>query len=80
MLDIAASLSKELKGQDADIILSIAHLDYVQDMELMQSGLFDVILSGYDHYYIAWDNRKSVWIDSGEDAEKVRLMNVHMKS
>jgi 5'-nucleotidase/UDP-sugar diphosphatase len=80
VLDTAAALSNELKGQGADLIVALAHLDYVQDMELMQSGLVDVILSGHDHYHIAWDNGKSVWMDSGEDAEKVGVMDVHMKS
>ena len=49
-------------------------------MELFQSGIVDVLLSGQDHYYIFQDNGKSLWMDSGEDAEKVGVVDVHMKS
>ena len=80
VVDTAAALSKELKGQGANLIVALAHLDYVEDMELFQSGLVDVLLSGHDHYHILFDNGKAVWMDSGEDAEKVGVMDVHMKS
>ena len=80
VISTAAALSKELKGQGANLIVALAHLDYVQDMELMQSGLVDVVLSGHDHYHIMFDNGRAVWMDSGEDAEKVGVMDVHMKS
>jgi len=58
----------------------LAHLDFVEDMELFQSGIVDILLSGQDHYYIFQDNGKSLWMDSGEDAEKVSIVDVHMKS
>ena len=80
VVDTAAALSKELKGQGANLIVALAHLDYVEDMELFQSGLVDVLLSGHDHYHILFDNGRAVWMDSGEDAEKVGVMDVHMKS
>jgi len=80
VVDTAAALSKELKGQGANLIVALAHLDYVEDMELFQSGVVDVLLSGHDHYHILFDNGKAVWMDSGEDAEKVGVMDVHMKS
>ena len=80
VVDTAAALSKELKGQGANLIVALAHLDYVEDMELFQSGLVDVLLSGHDHYHILFDNGKAVWMDSGEDAEKVGVIDVHMKS
>jgi 2',3'-cyclic-nucleotide 2'-phosphodiesterase (5'-nucleotidase family) len=80
VVDTAAALSKELKGQGANLIVALAHLDYVEDMELFQSGLVDVLLSGHDHYHIFFDNGKAVWMDSGEDAEKVGVIDVHMKS
>ena len=80
IMDTAKELAKELKGQGANLIVAIGHLDYVEDMELLQSGLVDVLLSGQDHYHIFFDNGKDVWIDSGEDGEKVGVLDVHMKS
>ena len=80
VMDTAATLAKELRGQGANLIVALAHLDFVEDMELFQSGIVDVLLSGQDHYYIFQDNGKSLWMDSGEDAEKVGVVDVHMKS
>ena len=80
VMDTAKKLAKELKGQGADLIVALAHLDFVEDMELFQSGVVDILLSGQDHYYIFQDNGKSLWMDSGEDAEKVGVVDVHMKS
>ena len=80
VMDTAATLAKELRGQGANLIVALAHLDFVEDMELFQSGIVDVLLSGQDHYYIFHDNGKSLWMDSGEDAEKVGVVDVHMKS
>jgi len=80
VIDTAAALAKELRGQGANLIVALAHLDYVEDMELLQSGIVDVLLSGHDHYHILFDNGKAVWMDAGEDAAKVGVMDVHMKS
>ena len=80
VMDTAKKLAKELKGQGADLIVAIGHLDFVEDMEILQSGLVDVLLSGQDHYHIFFDNGKDVWMDAGEDAEKVGVLDVHMKS
>ena len=80
VMDTAKKLAKELKGQGADLIVAIGHLDFVEDMEIVQSGLVDVLLSGQDHYHIFFDNGKDVWMDAGEDAEKVGVLDVHMKS
>jgi len=80
VMDTAKKLAKELKGQGANLIVALAHLDFVEDNELFQSGIVDILLSGQDHYYIFQDNGKSLWMDSGEDAEKVGIVDVHMKS
>ena len=80
VMDTAKKLAKELKSQGAHLIVAIGHLDFVEDMEIIQSGLVDVLLSGQDHYHIFFDNGKDVWMDAGEDAEKVGVLDVHMKS
>ena len=64
-LDTAKALARELKGQYANLIVALVHLDYLEDMELVQSVLVDVVLSGHDHYSISWDDAKTVWMDSG---------------
>jgi 2',3'-cyclic-nucleotide 2'-phosphodiesterase (5'-nucleotidase family) len=78
VIDTAAVLSNELKAQGVNLIVALAHLDYFQDMELMQSSLVDVMLSGHDHYHILFDDGKAIWMDAGEDAEKVGVVDVHM--
>ena len=80
VMDTVKDLHKELKRQGADLIVALSHTDFVEDMEIIQSGLVDVLLSGHDHYHIFFDNDKAVWIDSGEFAEKVGILDVHMNS
>ena len=80
IMDTAKELAKKLKDQGANLIVALAHLDFVEDMEILQSGLVDVLLSGHDHYHIFFDNGKDVWLDAGEDGEKVGVLDVHMKS
>ena len=46
----AKALAKELKGQGANLIVALAHIDVLEDQELIDSGIVDVLLSGHDHY------------------------------
>ena len=80
VMEIVKDLYKELQGQGANLIVALAHLDFVEDMELLQSGLVDVVLSGHDHYHIYFDNDKDIWMDAGENAERVGIVDIHMKS
>jgi len=76
----AKALAKELKGQGANLIVALAHIDVLEDQELIDSGIVDVLLSGHDHYSISWDDGRSVWMEAGEDSEKVAVMDVKMTS
>jgi 5'-nucleotidase / UDP-sugar diphosphatase len=38
-----------IRKQGADLVVGVVHADHGQDQEMMQSHLFDVILSGHDH-------------------------------
>ncbi|SVC89591.1 uncharacterized protein METZ01_LOCUS342445, partial [marine metagenome] len=79
-MDTAKALTKELKGQGANLIIALAHLDIIEDLKLAQSGIVDVILSGHDHDYITWDDGTVAWMEAGENSEKVGVMDLHMKS
>ena len=37
VLDTAANLAKELKGQGANLIVALAHLDFTEDIKLVRS-------------------------------------------
>ena len=76
----AKALAKELKGQGANLIVALAHIDVIEDQELIDSGIVDILLSGHDHYLITWDDGKVVWMEAGEDSEKVGVMDVSMTS
>ena len=80
VLQTAKVLAKELRGQGANLVVALAHLDFAEDLELVRSDIVDVLLSGHDHYYISWDNDKVLWMDSGENSEKVGIMDIHMRS
>jgi 2',3'-cyclic-nucleotide 2'-phosphodiesterase (5'-nucleotidase family) len=80
VLQTAKVLAKELRGQGANLVVALAHLDFAEDLELVQSDIVDVLLSGHDHYHISWDNDKVLWMDSGENSEKVGIMDIHMRS
>ena len=80
VMETVKALAKELKGQGANLIVALAHLDIIEDLEIVQSGLVDVVLSGHDHDHITWDDGTVVWMESGENSEKVGVMDVHMKS
>ena len=69
VLQTAKDLAKELRGQGANLVVALAHLDFAEDLELVRSDIVDVLLSGHDHYYISWDNDKVLWMDSGENSE-----------
>ena len=56
IMDTAKELAKKLKDQGANLIVALAHLDFVEDMEIHQIGLVDVLLSGHDQYNIFFDN------------------------
>jgi 2',3'-cyclic-nucleotide 2'-phosphodiesterase (5'-nucleotidase family) len=76
----AKALAKELKGQGANLIVALAHIDVLEDQELLDSGIVDVLLSGHDHNSISWDDGRSVWMEAGEDSEKVAVMDLKMTS
>ena len=80
VLDTAKALAKELKGQGANLIVALTHIDVIEDQELIDSGIVDILLSGHDHYLITWDDGKVVWMEAGEDSEKVGVMDVSMTS
>ena len=79
-VETTKKFAKQLRNQGANLVVALAHLDYLEDLEVLNDSGVDVLLSGHDHYKITWDNMNSVWMESGEDAENVAVMDITMES
>ena len=79
-VETTKKFAKQLRSQGANLVVALAHLDYLEDLEVLNDSGVDVLLSGHDHYKITWDNKRSVWMESGEDAENVAVMDITMES
>ena len=76
----AKKYAKQLRSQGAHLVVALAHLDYLEDLDVLNNSGIDVLLSGHDHYKITWDNKRSVWMETGEDSESVAVMDLTMES
>ena len=45
VLQTAKELAKELRGQGANLVVALAHLDFAEDLDLVRSDIVDVLLS-----------------------------------
>ena len=79
-VETTKKFAKQLRNQGANLVVALAHLDYLEDLDVLNDSGVDVLLSGHDHYKITWDNMNSVWMESGEDAENVAVMDITMES
>jgi 2',3'-cyclic-nucleotide 2'-phosphodiesterase (5'-nucleotidase family) len=79
-VETTKKFAKQLRNQGANLVVALAHLDYLEDLDVLNDSGVDVLLSGHDHYKITWDNKRSVWMESGEDAENVAVMDITLES
>lgn len=69
--------SKALRAAGADLVVAVTHTDFMRDLEIMRSGLVDILLTGHDHdLRIAYDNRV-VMVESGEEGETVTAIDIY---
>ncbi len=76
---VAATLAeraKALRAQGADFIVGIVHAERHIDNNIHDLGIVDVLLSGDDHDIRFLYNRKSVFMESGEDALYVMALDI----
>ncbi len=68
--------SRLLRAAGADLVIAVTHTDFARDLEIMRSGLVDVLLTGHDHdLRIVYDNRV-VMVESGEDGQIVTAVDI----
>lgn len=67
---------KALRSEGVDLVVAVTHTDFTRDLEIIRSGLVDVLLTGHDHdLRLVYDNRV-VMVESGEEAEYVTAIDI----
>ena len=74
--DTALAKAKELKAQGADMVVAVAHAKREIDLDLYQSGAFDIILSGDDHDLALFYDGRTVLAESMTEANYVTAIDV----
>ncbi len=68
--------AKSLREQGAEFIVGVVHAERHIDTEIFDHGIVDVLLSGDDHDIRFIYNRKSVFVEGGEDALYVLALDI----
>lgn len=76
LLETARSAADGLRAQGADLVAAIAHTAIDEDLELVRSGVADVILGGHDHLLMSYYNGKTILVESASQAEYVTVLDL----
>ena len=76
--EVAAELGGSLREEGADLIVALAHTDVAEDLALREQGAVDLLLSGDDHLLTAVYDGDMLFAESGEQAEWVTVIDLHL--
>ena len=68
--------TEQLRKEGADIIVAVSHTDRREDMEMLRTGLVDIILSGDDHDLTVLFDGATVLMESRSQADHVALLDL----
>ena len=77
--DAAASEAGNLRDAGADLVVALTHTDIGEDEELIARGDVDIILSGDDHLLRADYDGDVLFVESGEQADWVSVVDLHLE-
>ena len=78
VVEVAAEQAKTLREAGADLVIALAHTDRAEDAALMRQGTVDLLLSGDDHDMKIEVGPETIFVESGEQAEFVTIVEVAM--
>lgn len=74
--EVAAEQAKALRDSGAHLVIALAHTDASEDQELLDQGVVDMILSGDDHKLQIEYDQKALFVESGEQAQQITLIEL----
>ena len=76
--EVAAEQAAKLRDAGADLVVALAHTGHDEDEALMRQGVVDLLLSGHDHDMRVDIGDRTVFVESGAQAEFVTVVEVAM--
>ncbi|MEZ5926233.1 MAG: 5'-nucleotidase C-terminal domain-containing protein [Hyphomicrobiaceae bacterium] len=68
--------ARELRAAGADIVVLVVHAPWQDDLRLVNSGLYDVVLSGHDHDLMLLYDGRSVLAEAKEEGETLVVVDL----
>jgi 2',3'-cyclic-nucleotide 2'-phosphodiesterase (5'-nucleotidase family) len=78
-IPMAENQAKDLRAAGADLIVLVIHAPVQDDIRLLNSGLYDVILSGHDHDLMLFYDGRSVLAEAKEEGETLVVVDLEIK-
>lgn len=72
--------AKALRDAGADVVVLVVHANRTQDLALMQSARFDLILSGDDHDLAVLYDGRTAMVESKEEGEHVTAVDLAIRT
>ena len=80
IIETARKAVDDLKGQGAELIVAMTHLDFDEEMELAESvPEIHVILGGHDHVPVAMDHAGTAFLEAGHNAHYLGIVSVNVE-
>ena len=79
-VEVAAEQAQKLRDAGADLVIALAHTNRAEDAALMRQGVVDLLLSGDDHDMKIEVGPRTTFVESGEQAEFVTIVEIAMDS
>lgn len=78
-LPMAENKARDLRAAGADLVVVVVHAPWQDDLRLLNSGLYDVVLSGHDHDLMLFYDGRSVLAEAKEEGETLVVVDLDIK-
>lgn len=79
-VDTGLAAAKALRGDGCDLVVAVAHAGRREDLALMHSGAFDLVLSGDDHDLLVNYDGRAVLMEGREQGEYLPVVTLDVEA
>ncbi|GGB49802.1 multifunctional 2',3'-cyclic-nucleotide 2'-phosphodiesterase/5'-nucleotidase/3'-nucleotidase [Roseibium aquae] len=79
-VEVAAATAAALREAGADVVIALAHTDRPEDIQLLEAGDIDLLLSGDDHDLVISYNGRVAMVESSSQASLVTVVTLDIET